>query len=68
MARLKQHLPDGDPRIDEAVRELAAIRLEEVIRRELATSPPLTPDQLNHLANLIATPKPNPHDVQEDTP
>jgi hypothetical protein len=52
-ARLTQSYPPDHPKIVEVDRDLAAIRIEEYVRKVLASAPPLTYQQHTKLAELL---------------
>lgn len=52
-AKLSQLYPPNHPKIVEADRTLAALRLEDYITRTLAAAPPLTDEQRVKLAELL---------------
>ena len=52
-ARLTQSYPPDHPKIIETERTLAALRLEEYIRRVLDEAPPLSDEQRTALAELL---------------
>lgn len=54
VAALKRHRHDpNDPDVTDAVRDLAAARLEDYVRGVVDTFPPLTDDQRNRIAALL---------------
>jgi hypothetical protein len=52
-ARLTQSYPPDHPKIVEADRNIAALRLEEYIAKTLAEAPELSDEQRSKLAELI---------------
>lgn len=47
-------------RIAQARRDLASANIEAAIRKSLASSPPLSEEQIKHLSSLLRTFKPAP--------
>lgn len=52
VAALTRHNPDA-PETIEATRDLAAVKIEEFIRKIVENAPPLSESQREKLANLI---------------
>jgi hypothetical protein len=50
---LSRSRPDDDPELVDAKRGLAEAKLADYIERVLAAAPPLTPQQLTRLAELL---------------
>jgi hypothetical protein len=57
-SQLKRNLPAGDPRVADAHRDLVAERLLAHVSEMLATSPPLTGDQVERIAALLRGDRP----------
>lgn len=57
LAALTRHRPADDPALHDAARDLAALRLEEHIRRVVDTAPPLTEEQAAKLRALLPPPR-----------
>lgn len=53
---LRRYRDDDDPAVVDAQRDLRAARLEDYIARSLDAAPPLTTDQRQRLAALLAPP------------
>jgi hypothetical protein len=48
----------GDPTLEECRRELAALRLAEYVEETVRNWPPLTEEQLDHIAGLLRAGRP----------
>jgi hypothetical protein len=53
LAGLVAHRDPGDPEITEARRDLAYVKLEQHIKREVDKAPPFTPAQVDSLTLLL---------------
>ncbi|MHC9294186.1 hypothetical protein ACRCUN_17115 [Mycobacterium sp. LTG2003] len=53
VAALSRSRPADDPELLEAKRNLAALSLEDYVRRVVASAPPLTDEQRDRIAALL---------------
>lgn len=53
LAALTRHREPGDPAIEDARRDLRAVRLEDHVKRVVDDLPPLTDEQVSRLTLLL---------------
>ena len=64
LARKSQDLPKDHPDLQQLRAELREKRTAEFIQKQLAVWPPLTPEQLNRLAELLKPVQITPADIE----